>query len=301
MSWLVVGAYGQLGKAITFVLKERGIDFNAPLSKDLDITSTPSCLNYIHTLYPEVILNAAAWTNVDGAESEPDSAHAVNEFGALNLALAAKKINSIFVHISTDYVFSGVSTIPWKESDVRAPISVYGASKAAGEVAVLGEYSANTYVFRTAWLYSKWGKNFAKTMARIALFSDNEVKVVNDQVGQPTSALDLANQIVDSVLAKLPFGIYHATNSGQATWFEFSREIFSFCGSENSLDRIVPIDSSSIVLKAKRPKYSVLGHQSWNLIGTTGVNVPIMRDWKLALREYMPEIVSQLHNERGQI
>jgi dTDP-4-dehydrorhamnose reductase len=292
MSWLVVGARGQLGTALERVLNERGISYRATNSNELDIRSALVTSKYIDELNPSVIVNAAAWTDVDGAESNPAGAHAVNVDGALNLALAAKAAGAIFVHISTDYVFSGVGSSPWKENDERSPASSYGKSKAGGEVAVLAEYPQRTYIFRTAWLYSPWGKNFAKTMARLALSGDGEVKVVDDQIGQPTSALDLAHQIIGAVLGELPFGVYHATNSGQASWFEFAKEIFSQCGA--SANRVVATDSSTFIRPAKRPAYSVLGHGAWE---NNGSSVGAMRDWQLALKDLMPEILSTVRAE----
>ena len=288
MTWLVVGANGQLGKALSVVLGERGISFRAWGSEDIDIRSALLTMQYISALKPAVIVNAAAWTDVDGAEGNADSAYAVNAEGALNLAIAAKAVGAVLAHVSTDYVFSGVGATPWKEDDLRAPVSVYGKSKAAGEVAVLSHYAEASYIFRTAWLYSQWGKNFAKTMTRLALLGENEVRVVDDQVGQPTSSLDLASQIIDTVVAKLPFGIYHATNSGQASWFEFASEIFGLAGA--SIDRVVRTDSSAFVRPATRPAYSVLGHDAWKAVGAGGVSVNSMRNWKLALHEEMPAI-----------
>jgi len=297
MTWLVVGGNGQLGKALSVVLGSRGVDFRAWGSGDLDIRSSSRTLELIGALKPSVVINAAAWTDVDGAESDPEGAHAVNAEGALNLAVAAKAVGSVFVHVSTDYVFSGIGSVPWKESDLRAPVSVYGTTKAAGEVAVLAEYPEQSYVFRTAWLYSEWGKNFTKTMVRLALNGDGEVKVVDDQIGQPTSALDLAEQIVSAIEGKLPFGIYHGTNSGQASWFEFAQEIFRLCGEGVSVNRVVRTDSSSFVRAAKRPAYSVLGHDAWNAVGEGGVSVGPMRDWKIALSEVMPSIISAVKAE----
>jgi len=290
MTWLVVGGNGQLGKALSVVLGDRGVDFRAWGSEDLDIRSASRTLELISALKPSIVINAAAWTDVDGAESDPDGAYAVNAEGTLNLAIASKAVGAVFAHASTDYVFSGVSDRPWQESDLRAPVSVYGTTKAAGEVAVLSEYPGKSYIFRTAWLYSQWGKNFAKTMVRLALFGDEEVKVVGDQIGQPTSAIDLAEQIISSIEAHVPFGIYHATNSGQASWFEFAQEIFKLCGDENSVDRVVRTDSSSFVRPAKRPAYSVLGHDSWKPI-------PAMRNWRLALKDSMPVIIESVNKE----
>jgi dTDP-4-dehydrorhamnose reductase len=297
MTWLVVGGNGQLGKALSVVLGERGIDFRAWGSEDLDIRSASRALELISALRPTVVINAAAWTDVDGAESEPDGAHAVNAEGALNLAVVSKAVGAVLAHISTDYVFSGVSSQPWLETDLRAPVSVYGTTKAAGEVAVLNEYSEKSYIFRTAWLYSEWGKNFAKTMSRLALTTNGEVKVVDDQIGQPTSATDLAEQIILSIEAKLPFGIYHGTNSGQASWFDFAKEIFNYCGGEELASRVVRTDSTSFVRPAKRPAYSVLGHDAWSAIGANGNSVKPMRDWKIALHESIPGIIAAVKAE----
>ena len=295
MTWLVVGANGQLGKALSVVLGERGITFRAWGSEDIDIRSALLTLQYISALKPAVIVNAAAWTDVDGAEGNADSAYAVNAEGALNLANAAKAVGAVFAHVSTDYVFSGVGATPWKEDDLRAPVSVYGKTKAAGEVAVLSHYAEASYIFRTAWLYSQWGKNFAKTMTRLALLGESEVRVVDDQVGQPTSSLDLASQIIDTVVAKLPFGIYHATNSGQASWFEFASEIFGLAGA--SIDRVVRTDSSAFARPARRPAYSVLGHDAWKAVGADGISLEPMRDWRLALTNAMPVIISAVKAE----
>jgi dTDP-4-dehydrorhamnose reductase len=219
----------------------------------------------------------------------------VNAEGPLNLAAASKAIDAKFAHISTDYVFSKGPRGPWQENDSHAPESIYGEAKAAGEVNVLQQYSERSYIFRTAWLYSKWGKNFAKTMTRLAQSNEGEVRVVNDQIGQPTSAMDLAHQIVDSVNLEIPFGIYHATNSGQASWFDFAEEVFKLNGS--SISRLVPISSSDFASRVVRPPYSVLGHQAWEDVGKVIQGVPKMRFWKEALAFDMPEILCQVKAE----
>jgi len=298
MTWLVLGGNGQLGNALSVVLDARGVDFRAWGSSDLDIRSSSRTKELIEALKPSVVINAAAWTDVDGAESDPGGAYAVNAKGAHNLAQASKAIGAVFAHVSTDYVFSGVGSVPWKESDLRNPVSVYGTTKAAGEVAVLTEYPEQSYVFRTAWLYSEWGNNFAKTMARLALKSDGEVKVVDDQIGQPTSATDLADQIVMSIEARLPFGIYHATNCGQASWFEFAQEIFRLSGYGVSSERVKRIDSTSIVRPAKRPTFSVLGHDAWTAVGANGISIGPMRDWKDALNDNYTRIKKNIIDSR---
>lgn len=296
MLWLVVGANGQLGNALSKKLKENQKQFCTYSSSDLDIRFPYESLEKICEFKPDIIINAAAWTDVDSAESNSEKAYLVNADGALNLAKASKAVGAVYIHVSTDYVFSGFGSVPWSESDPMNPISEYGKSKAAGEIAVLNEYAQKSYIFRTAWIYSRWGKNFAKTMVRQALFNDVEVKVVDDQIGQPTSALDLAQQIISTVEAKLPYGIYHATNSGQVSWFEFAREIFRLCDGV-SVERVVRTDSSSFVRAAKRPAYSVLGHEAWKAVGKDGLSVAPMRDWKIALREAIPEIISAVKAE----
>jgi dTDP-4-dehydrorhamnose reductase len=289
MTWLIIGGTGQLGIALSQELGNRGELFSSWGSGDLNITRGPDVLSAVTSLNPSIIVNCAAWTDVEAAELDRDAAYAVNAQGALNLTIAAKKVGAIFVQISTDYVFSGNSTRPWQENDLRSPISVYGSTKAEGEIAVLNEYAENSYIFRTAWLYSQWGKNFAKTITRIALNEVKEIEVVNDQFGQPTSASDLAIQIVDSLLSKIPFGIYHATNSGECSWFDFAKEIFEL--NRVSVSRIIPVSSSSFSKKAKRPTYSVLGHDAWNYL-------PPMRNWKIALRDNFEHIHVAILNEK---
>jgi len=296
MSWVITGGAGQLGKALALTLKKRGIDYFAYESEALDITFPKSIKSAFAQSLPSVVINVAAWTNVDRAESEPDSAFSVNAEGVLNLAIATKEVGAVFAQISTDYVFSGPRSTPWQEGDQQTPSSIYGKSKANGELAVLANYPEASYIFRTAWLYSPWGQNFAKTMTRLALNGNEQVRVVGDQIGQPTSALDLASQIIDAISIKLPFGIYHATNSGHATWFEFAGSIFRLCGADD--DRLVKINSSEILRPANRPSYSVLGHNAWDLSSANGLTIPPMRKWPIALQEIMPSIISEIKMEK---
>jgi dTDP-4-dehydrorhamnose reductase len=290
MSWLITGGSGQLGIAVSQELGERGIQFHAWSSQDLDITQGPIVLDIIAKLSPKVIVNCAAWTDVDGAESNEQSAFRVNSDGAGNIALAAKECDAKLIHISTDYVFSGQSKTPWELHDVVNPQSAYGRTKAEGECRVLAGYPDNSSIVRTAWLYSPWGKNFAKTMAKLAIKPDSEVRVVNDQVGQPTSATDLAQQLVELALSASPAGVYHGTNSGQATWFEFAQEIFKLTGAD--VDRVIPISSSEYTRPAKRPSYSVLSHEAW-----AETSITPMRDWRIALANAMPAIISEVKVE----
>ncbi len=290
MSWLITGGSGQLGVAASQELGERGILFQAWGSGDLNITQGPTVRDVIAKLSPKVIINCAAWTDVDGAESNENDAFRVNSDGPENLAFAAKLSNSKLIHVSTDYVFSGESQTPWQIEDEIDPQSVYGRTKAQGESRVLASYPENSFVVRTAWLYSSWGKNFSKTMTKLALKGDGEVKVVNDQVGQPTSASDLAKQLVELGLSTAPVGIYHGTNSGQATWFEFAQEIFKLAGAD--VGRVIPVSSSEYLRPAKRPSYSVLSHDAWE-----STSVKPMRDWRIALADAMPAIISAVKAE----
>ena len=290
MTWLITGGSGQLGIAASQELGARGILFSAWDSRDLDVTQGPIVLDLISQLSPKVIINCAAWTDVDRAETNESQASRVNGDGAENISIAAKKCGAKLIHISTDYVFSGESKTPWQVGDVINPQNTYGRTKADGESRVLLAHPENSSIVRTAWLYSPWGNNFAKMMSRLAINAHGEVRVVNDQLGQPTSATDLAKQLVDLGLSSSSAGIYHGTNSGEATWFEFAQEIFKLAGADSS--RVVPVSSSEYPRTAKRPSYSVLSHDSWSK-----TSVHPMRDWRIAIEQAMPAIISMVKTE----
>jgi dTDP-4-dehydrorhamnose reductase len=290
MTWLITGGTGQLGIALSRELENRGILFKAQGSEDLDITNGLIVGDLVADLSPTVIINCAAWTDVDAAEVSEQQASIVNADGAENIALAAKNSASKLIHISTDYVFSGESNNPWQVSDRLNPQSAYGRTKADGESRVLQAYGENSSIVRTAWMYSPWGKNFALTMTRRAMNGNDVVPVVIDQIGQPTSAMDLARQIVELGISSAPAGIYHGTNSGQCTWFEFAQEIFKLAGGD--IKRVVPVSSNEYPRAAKRPQYSVLGHDEW-----AKSSVKPMRDWRIALDEAIPFIISRVKAE----
>ena len=285
MKWLITGAYGQLGTALQEELTIRGIDFVGANSSELDITKPLIVNQIVDLIKPSVIINTAAWTDVDGAESNEFAAYSVNSLGPRNLAITASKVGAQMVQISTDYVFSGAASAPWGENTKHNSQSVYGLTKSDGERFVLTELPNKSYVVRTAWLYSSHGNNFVKTMTDLAMNHTGEVRVVSDQIGQPTFSADLAKQIVELVLSKAPAGIYHGTNSGQATRFEFAQEIFSLAGADVS--RVIQVSTSEFPRPAKRPAYSVLSHDAW-----VSTSVPAMRNWKIALSEAMPAIIS---------
>ena len=273
MKYLIVGAGGMLGTDLRAALAGR--DVTALTRAELDVTDASAVAAAVAG--HDVVINAAAYTKVDDAESHEDAAYAVNATGAGNLAAAASAAGAKLVQISTDYVFDGSATSPYPEQTPVAPVSAYGRTKAAGERLALENHADGTYIVRTAWLYGQHGPNFAKTMLALAAKLDT-VSVVDDQVGQPTWTLDLATQIVALLDAEAPVGIYHGTASGQGSWFDFAGRVFAGAGLDPA--RVLRTDSSQFVRPAPRPAYSVLGHDAW-----AEASLPAMRDWREALDE----------------
>jgi dTDP-4-dehydrorhamnose reductase len=271
--YLITGASGMLGRDLQTALAGREV--TALSRSDLDVTDLSAVTDA--AAGHDVIINAAAYTKVDDAESNEDAAYAVNAVGARNLAVAASANSAKLVQISTDYVFDGSATIPYLENTPLNPISSYGRTKAAGEEFVRAENADGAFIVRTAWLYGEHGPNFAKTMLRLAASHDT-VSVVNDQLGQPTWTGDLASQIVALLDSGAPAGIYHGTNAGQASWYDFARAVFASAGLDP--ERVTPTDSSTFVRPAPRPSYSVLAHDAWRAAG-----LEPMRDWTEALED----------------
>jgi len=286
MKWLIVGG-GQLAKSLEAELTTSNITFISLNRSQLDISDRNQVNDVLLAERPSVVVNAAAWTNVDLAETHEAEARIVNALGPEFLAQASMQIESSFVQISTDYVFSGLSGTPCKENALTAPSSAYGRTKAEGEFRVLKAFPQGTRVIRTAWLYSQYGKNFVKTIAKIALEESHEVEVVSDQIGQPTSAYDLASHIRVLVEANARPGIYHGTNAGSASWFDLAQFVFNFCGADP--ERVKPCKTINKAGIAFRPHYSVLGHEKWLEEGL----MP-MRDWRIALEDALPSIISEL-------
>ena len=285
VTWLLLGADGQLGRSLQDVLTSSGIEFVAAGRAVADITDIASVENCVKNMTPSVIVNMAAWTDVDGAESHREEAFLVNATGAENVAKVAA-VNALpLVHISTDYVFDGTQTTPYKVGDATHPLSVYGASKLQGELLVQAAHPQGSWIVRTAWLYSQYGKNFARTIARKGLTGDN-LSVVNDSFGQPTSALALARQIVALVLTRPPAGLFHGTNAGKATWHEFASAIVDPIPNHGS---VTPVPSSSFPTVAVRPTYSVLDHAQWSANGI--VDMP---HWRESLEEIRSDIFDSL-------
>ncbi|TWJ32698.1 dTDP-4-dehydrorhamnose reductase [Geobacter argillaceus] len=245
---LVVGANGMLGHDLMEVLggEVRGLDL-----PDIDITSLESTLRVVRTLKPRVIVNAAAYTDVDGCETNRELAMQVNGEGVGHLAMAAREIDALLVHVSTDYVFDGNKGTPYEEDDLTGPVSVYGDSKLAGE---LNAPFAGAYlIVRTQWLYGLHGKNFVETMLRLA-GEKTELTVVDDQIGSPTWSHDLALAI-KALIDNGCRGIYHAANSGYCSWNEFARAIFAETGMNVA---VKPMTTAELNRPARRPLYSTL-------------------------------------------
>ena len=299
--WLVTGAAGMLGRDLTDLLQARGEEFTPLARVDLDITDPAAVVKAVSVVKPDVVVNCAAWTAVDAAEEHEEAAFAINAGGAVNLAAACASVGALLVHPSTDYVFDGHASVPYAEDAPTAPSGAYGRTKLAGEQAVRAALPDASYIVRTAWLYGAHGKNFVKTMLRLAR-NGTSPGVVADQHGQPTWTADVAAQIYALIDNAAPAGTYHATSSGQTTWFGFAEEVFTLCqgplpqtqGQNQDEDperpRLTPrpITTADYPTPAQRPAYSVLGHDAWHAAGISPIS-----DWKDALQRAFPALLAQ--------
>lgn len=277
MRVLITGANGQLGKELTIYLKQERLFEVIPLSREeLDVTDYLNVKSSLQKYEPDIIIHTAAYTQVDKAEMDQDQAFAVNALGTRNIAVASEEHRTKLVYISTDYVFDGQKNRPYIEFDKLNPQNIYGKSKAAGEEFVR-MFSSRYFIVRTSWVYGNYGSNFVKTMLNLANQKE-ELSVVNDQVGSPTYTLDLSRFIVELMQTEL-YGIYHTTNSGACSWYEFAQAIFE----EMKISiRINPCDTEEFPRPAIRPKNSVLDHMGIRLNGLSD-----LRPWREALREYL--------------
>ncbi len=282
MNILVTGANGQLGTALREAPKARGdrwifTDVTALPGVEtvyLDITDPNAVQIVCESEQVDVIVNCAAYTNVDKAEDDQATADLLNRQAPANLAAAAKACGATLIHISTDYVFRGDKSIPYSETDATDPTGVYGVTKLAGERAI-SESGCNYLIFRTAWLYSPWGKNFVKTMLQL-MQTRPDLRVVCDQVGTPTYAPDLA-ALIAKVIHERDFGkagLYHFTDEGAISWYDFAMAIRDLAGLENC--RVAPCSSEEYPTKAQRPHYSVLDKS--RVRETFGLQIPYWRD-----------------------
>ncbi|MDH6609941.1 dTDP-4-dehydrorhamnose reductase [Streptomyces sp. SAI-208] len=289
-TWLVTGAGGMLGQDLLARLDRAGERYVALDRKALDLTDADAVSAALDEHRPAVVVNCAAWTAVDDAETREDEALAVNGDGPAHLAAACARTGAVLLHVSTDYVFAGDATTPYAEDAPTAPRSAYGRTKLAGEQAVLATLPETGYVVRTAWLYGVGGGNFVHTMIKLERVKDT-LDVVDDQRGQPTWTVDLADRLVrlgEAALAgTAPAGVYHGTSSGETTWFGLTREIFRLLGADP--ERVRPTTSAAFARPAPRPAYSVLGHNRWQQAG-----IEPIRDWSESLSCAMPVLVAEL-------
>lgn len=278
---VIIGSNGQLGTDLTPALQ--GFRVSGLTHADLDVTDPERARAVLGGLRPDVVLNTSAYHKVDVCEDEPGASFAVNATAAYGLARLAAELDFTLVHFSTDYVFSGAGPVPYRETDLAAPISVYGASKLAGENLVRA-YAPRHYVIRTTGLYgvagaSGKGGNFVETMLRLG--KTGPVRVVDDQVMTPTATADLAAAVA-ALLRREPevaYGLYHVTSGGQCSWFHFARTIFELAGLRVDLSPITTAESGS---KARRPAFSVLDHGKWMAAGFAE-----LRPWPEALGDYL--------------
>ena len=280
MRIVVTGGGGMLATDLAAVAGARGHAVTALTRRDLDVTDLAACRSAVRGA--DVVVNGAGWTDVDGAEDHEAEAFAVNAVGAANLARAAADAGARLVHVSTDYVFDGGASAPYAEDAAVSPQSAYGRTKAAGEWGVLAADAAHLVV-RTAWLYGATTGKFPRTIARI-LRERGAASVVDDQVGQPTWTVDLADLVVRLVEARVPGGVYHGTASGQCSWFELAQEVAQVLGLDPAV--VTPTSTAAFASKARRPAYSVLGHDRLHAVGLAPIG-----DWRARFRVAAPVVL----------
>ncbi|MFC8144576.1 dTDP-4-dehydrorhamnose reductase [Streptomyces paradoxus] len=285
MKWLITGAGGMLGRDVVRELTSRGETVVGLDRAALDITDPEAVDAAVREHRPDLVVNCAAYTAVDDAETDEARALEINGDGPRLLARACAAHDARMIHVSTDYVFSGEArTTPYPEDHPTGPRTAYGRTKLAGERAVLDELPGASAVLRTAWLYGVHGSNFVRTMIGLEARRDT-LDVVDDQRGQPTWSADVAGRIADlgPLLGPGAHGVFHATGAGEATWYDLAREVFSLIGADP--DRVRPTSSAAFPRPAPRPAYSALAHGRWQEIG-----LPLPRDWRSALHEALPRI-----------
>lgn len=280
MRWLLTGAQGMLGTDAERLLRGRGEDVVAVARGELDITDAAMVRARVEGV--DVVLNCAAYTAVDQAEHDEAAAFAVNAVGPAALAVACRDAGALLVQVSTDYVFDGEATVPYAEDAFRAPASAYGRTKAAGEWAVEALAPAHL-VLRTAWLYGAHGSCFPRTIVRAAR-ERGALQVVDDQVGQPTWTVDVVDLAHRLVAAGAPSGAYHATAAGSTTWYEFARSAVEAAGMNPEI--VTPTTSTAYVRPARRPSYSVLGHDRLAAVGVAPIG-----DWRERWEQAAPVVL----------
>lgn len=266
---LVTGANGMLARDLCPMLEDADFEVIETTRNELDVTDELQVRRVISDVKPDYVIHCAAYTNVDKAEEEPETAELVNAKSAEYIAKACNSNNAVMIYISTDYVFDGTKKTPYVPDDTTNPTGAYGLSKLHGEEAVR-KFCPAHYIIRTSWLYGHHGKNFVETM--ISLAEKTELKVVDDQVGCPTWTVDLSDAIISFIDEEPPFGTYHACGAGSTSWYGFAKEIFDLM----SLNvKLIPCTTEEFPRPAKRPAYSVMDNEG------------LLRDWKQALQEYI--------------
>lgn len=273
---LITGANGQLGKELVELFTAKGFEVYGFGRDKMDITNQTQVQEVISTLKPNIVLHSAAHTQVDLAESEPEQAFSINAYGTRNVAVAAEAVGAKLVYVSTDYVFDGTAEEPYNEFSPTSPLGVYGKSKLAGEQFVRDLHS-KFFIVRTSWVYGKHGANFVKTMLKLGE-ERKEISVVADQIGCPTYTLDLANAILELVDTE-KYGVYHISNSGSCSWYEFAKAIFENTDLDIKVIQCTTLDFPRV---AARPAYSVFEHMSIKLNDFTP-----MRSWQEGLLSFL--------------
>jgi len=273
MKIVVLGASGQLGSCLKRVASDRNItDIGFPSEQDGNILDTGLLEKLFEEEKPAFVINCAAYTAVDKAEDEQDICRKVNREGAANIAEACAKIGAVLIHVSTDFVFEGNVPQLLSETDPTEPTNIYGLTKLEGEediAAILAEH----FIVRTSWLYSEYGNNFVKTMLRLGKERD-QLGVIVDQTGSPTYAIDLAGAILDIIASdSKAYGIYHYSNEGVTSWYDFAKTIFDI---SNTVVKLNPVKTSEYITKATRPAYSVM--DKTKIKKTFGIEIPYWRD-----------------------
>ena len=280
-----------LGRDLVGVLERAGHDVTGLAHRDLDVTDEAAVHAALRQHRPAMVVNCAAWTGVDDAETHEEEALSVNGHGAGHVAAACAATGARLVQISSDYVFGGDTRRPYTEADDARPRTAYGRAKLAGEQAVLRQLPGAGYVVRTAWLYGAHGPNFVRTIIRLER-ERPAIDVVDDQLGQPTWTVDLAHGIIALERSRAAPGVYHASSSGSVTWFGLAREIFGLLGADPA--RVRPITTAEYPSPAPRPACSVLGHDAW-----AAAHIELLPDWQVALRRAFPGLLAAREEPPG--
>jgi len=280
MIWLI-GCKGLLGNELSLLFNKHNLQFYSTDS-EVDITNLTNLNNYINNKSIKFIINCAAYTAVEKAEDEPEICRLINTLGVSNISICSKYLNAKLLHISTDYVFDGKNNIPYRENDDTNPISIYGITKRDGEIALIKK-NTNSYIIRTSWMYGKHGNNFVTTMINL-MNKNSQIKVVSDQYGSPTWSYNLANIILNIYKTQIPYGVYHYSNEGYITWYDFAKEIYKYgkeYGIINNNCSIFPCSTNEYPSKVNRPLFSVLDNSK--IKTALDISIPA---WNESLSEY---------------